>query len=490
MTDFGEKLSKISPNERKILQCLSIFWEQITAQEFQKLLRVLGIKTTEGKAFSAQYVSLLRNSLIHKGLLRNTSEYWGNGFQIESDALKEFFMREAMREDWFGEAVEMIQLNFNLNEFSSWYQYGGRFKSRLLRDYRLSIYRQDKLKMMTLFETIREKNLEIEAEKIRFQIFADPFQKEFLAKFDARFQTEILLGFFADAIEYGTKSGELHDFVRESKIDAEPFEIFEVLESIFKGELAAARKIIGTPKNLHALLSAMLIAVLERDYEAAAVFGEEAVRFWRRWFSKKKGFPADWRLFFYGLALFKTNEAKFHLFAEEFGTYSLKNYPETTTHRAVSAFAEFLKNKDDLAQIAASQMNADSFLEKFIRIVLTALAPSLNLPNYVRNFEKQARELGFGWLELEAANLLSVRGKANSEAKKTSENLQAELKLEPIGNIVPKLEDWERALNTLLVVAEKVQGKKDAIAPKGGCCDICGYAKHHQHDAALLTASF
>ncbi len=462
MTDFLEKLNKISPNGRRILQCLSIFWEQITAQEFQKLLRILDIKTIEGKKFSAQYVSLLRNSLIHKGLLRNTSEYWGKGFQIESDALKEFFMREAMREDWFGETVEMIQLNFNLSEFSSWYQNGKRFKSRLLRDYRLSIYRQDKLKMITLFETIREKNLEIQSEEIRFQIFANPFQKEFLAKFDARFQTEILLVFFAAAIENGTESSELRDFVRESKIDAEPFEVFEVLELIFKGEIDKAKKRIETPKNLHTLFSAMLVAVLEKDYETAAIFGEEAVKFWRRWFNKKKGFPADWRLFFYGLVLFKTNETKFHLFAEELSTYALKNHPETTTHRAVSAFADFLKNKDDLAQIAASQMNADSFLEKFIRIVLTALVPSLNLPNYVRAFEKQAHELGFSWLELEAANLLSVRGKANSEAKNTSENLQAEFKIEPVGNIVPKLEDWERALNTLLVVAEKGQGKKDA----------------------------
>ena len=462
MTDLEVKLSKISPNESRILQCLSLFWEQITAQEFQKLLRILSLKTPEGKVFSMQYVSLLRNSLIHKGLLHNTSEYWGNGFQIDGGELKEFFTREAVREDWFGEVVEKIQTNFSLGEFSSWYQNGERYKSRLLRDYRLSIYRQDKLKMITLSETIREKNLDLEANEIRFQIFAEPFQKEFLAKFEPRFQTEILLDFFGGAIENGTKTEEFWDFVRGSKIDAEPFEIFAVLEKIFKGELSEAKRIVGTPHNLHALISSMMIAVLERDYEKAAVFGEEAVKFWRKWFGKKKGFPVDWRMFFYGLALFKTNEAKFLLFAEEFSVHSSKNNPASTVHCAISSFANFLRNKDDLAQIAASQINSDTFLDKFIRIILTALAPPLNLPSYVKEFSQQAQNSGYKWLQLEAANLLSVRGKSNLEAKKTSEILQAELEIEPVGNIVPKLEDWERALNTLMVVAEKVQGKSGA----------------------------
>ena len=462
MTDFEVKLSKISPNERRILQVLSVFWEQITAQEFQKLLRSLELKTPEGKVFSMQYVALLRNSLIHKGLLRNTSAYWGNGFQIVSDELKEIFTREAVRESRFGEAVGKIQANFSLGEFSSWYQNGERYKSRLLRDYRLSIYRQDKLQTIKLSEIIREKHLEFEADEIRFRIFANPFQKEFLAKFDQRFQTEILLDFFGDALENGAKTDEFRDFVSEAKIDAEPFQIFAVLEEIFKGELSEAKRIIGTPHNLHTLISSMLIAVLEKDYEKAAIFGEEAVKFWRKWFSKKKGFPVDWRMFFYGLALFKTNEAKFLLFAEEFSVYSSKNNPESTIFQAINSFANFLQNKDDFAQIAASQISSDTFLDKFTRIVLTALVPPLNLPNYVRDFSLQAQNLDYKWLQLEAANLLSVRGKSNLEAKKTSEKLQAELKIEPVGNIVPKLENWERALNTLMVVAGKIQGKSDA----------------------------
>jgi SNF2 family DNA or RNA helicase len=459
MTDFQAKLAKISPNERKILQCLSIFWEQITAQEFHKLLRVLELKTNEGKAFSVQYVSLLRNSLVHKNVLENTSKIWGSGFQIDGEGLKEFLMREAARESWFGEAVEKIQASFGLNEFSGWYINSERYKSRLLRDYRLSIYTQNRLKTTELFYLIKERDLNFEASEILRHTFSNPLQKDLLAKFDQRFQTEILLGFFVHAVEFGEPTDELWSFVRETKLDDEAFQSFAVLELIFKGETSQAKRLIGTPKNLHELLSAMLIELLEKDYEKAAFFGEEAFKFWRKWFSKKKGFPADWRMFFYGLALFKTNEAKFLLFADEFSAYLLKNNPENSVHRAVGAFADFLQNKDEAALTAAAQINVDSFIEKFVRIVLTALVPPLNLPNYTKDFEDKARSLGFRWLELEAANLLSVRGKANLQARETSEKLQSELKIEPVGNIVPKLEDWERALNTLLTVAEKVQSK-------------------------------
>ncbi len=462
MNGLETKLSKISPNEHKILQCLSIFGEQITAQEFQKLLKALDLKTPEGKGFSTQYVSLLRNSLIHKGVLQNTKEYWGNGFQIASDELREFFIREAARESWFGDAVEKIQANFSLSEFSSWSYHGERYRSRLLRDYRLSIYRQNSLETAKLFQTIRERGLEDEAGEILLQVFSNPLQTELLAKFDKRFQTDLMLVFFVESIEKGEPTAELWDFVREARLDEDLFQVFSILDLIFRGELSKAKKLIGTPTSLDSCFSTMLIAVLEKDYEKAVLFGDEAIKFWKKWYSKKKGFPADWRMFFYGLALFKTNETKFYLFADEFSAYSLKNYPESAIYRALGAFANFLKNKDELAFVFASQIGADNFLTKFVGIILTALVPSLNLPNYVREFENKAEDLGYRWLQLEAANLLSIRGKSNLPAKETSEKLQAELGIEPVGNIVPKLEDWERALNTLLVVAEKVQGKSEA----------------------------
>ena len=147
-----------------------------------------------------------------------------------------------------------------------------------------------------------------------------------------------------------------------------------------------AKQLIGKPETLHSLYSAVLIAVLETDYEQAARFGAEAIKVWKKLFNKKKGFPRAWQMFFYGLALYKTDETKFHSFAEEFSAFSLKTYPDFTVPRAVSALAYFLKNSDILAQTAAAQLGLEKFPERFISVILSALLPSLKLPNYAQKF--------------------------------------------------------------------------------------------------------
>ncbi|NJM52128.1 MAG: hypothetical protein HC846_01285 [Blastocatellia bacterium] len=177
MTDLEQKLRKISDQERHILQCLSIFWEQITAQEFHQLLKFLGLKTPEGKGYSAQYVSLLRTSWINKVWSRIQRSIGVGGFQLVNDELKEFFTREARLENWFDETVQIIQASFPLSQYSGWYN-RDRFNSRLLRDFRLSIYQKKTEKNAELFKLIVERELTEKSSKIIPNIFSNPFQAD------------------------------------------------------------------------------------------------------------------------------------------------------------------------------------------------------------------------------------------------------------------------------------------------------------------------
>jgi len=285
MKNFEEKLSKISPNERRILQNLSIFWEQITAQEFQRLLKVLELKNPEGKTYSVQYVSLLRNSLIHKGILQNTKEYWGSGFQIADAELKEFFTREAFRENWFGATVARIQTNFPAEEFSRWYYNGERRKFRLLRDYRLSIYQKKFDKTAQLFNQIAESEIIDKAGEIIVQIFSEPFQKEFLGEFNKKFQAEILPSLFEKSYEKSEPTDELWNFVNENKLEDFPIiKGYKIEEMMLRGEIAEAGKLIGEPANLGEIISAATIAFLQKDYAKSVRLYEEGVKLWRKSF--------------------------------------------------------------------------------------------------------------------------------------------------------------------------------------------------------------
>lgn len=462
--DFEEKFKKISADERRILQLLAIFGEQITAQDFQKLLRFFDLKTPEGKVYSQQYLSLLRNSLIHKGVLENTQEYWGKGFQLSSPELKEFLMREARIKDWFNTAVETIQANFNLNEFSAWY-HADRYKSRLLRDYRLSVYRKDLDKIFKLYYELATRDIADKSVEILRRIFTNPLQLDFLAEFELKFQAEVLPLLFDDSLEKMESTDSLWKFVETQKLGSNPLlKNYKIAETILKGELTAAKILIDVPDNAGEMLFAGTIAFLEKEFPKAVFFFEEAVKNWRKNLSKKKGFPANWQMFFYGLSLYKTDEAEFHKFAADFNDFSLKNYGDYGTHRALNAVAYFLKNNDRFAETAYSQIPTDDFEGKFLRILTAAIIPNLKTPSWAADFEISVKNNNFRWMEMEIANLFHLKRSGDLQVKEKLENLQNELGFAPVGNIIPKFEDWERALNTLLTIASRVKGTAEKTA--------------------------
>ena len=429
------------------------------------MLKHLELKTPEGRGYSQQYLSLLRSSLVHKGVLRNTTEYWGSGFQISSDELKEYLTREAVRENWFTEVVENIQTHFNLEQHSRWGYNGERYKLRLLRDYRLSIYRQKLDSAAVIFQKIREINAENAASKIIVQIFSNPFQKEFLDTFNRKFQTQILPPLFEKALENSESTGELWAFTREHQIEDAAVQSFELDELIYKGEIGAAKQFIGSPDSFHKMLAAGAIALFERDYETSISYFEAAVKVWKKVFNKKKGFPNAWQMFLYGLAIYRTGEAEFYGFAEDLYAYSSKNYPDSPAFKAVKALEHYLKNNDDSAAFEAGQIKPNSLSAKIVGSLIAAIIPTLNLPGSTREFAAKSRVLGYRWFELELDNLLSLKektdGKQAAQAKESAEKLQAELGFAPVGNLIPPVEEWERVLKVLTVVAESFQGKKE-----------------------------
>ncbi len=464
MLNFEQKLTKISAEERKILQILSIFWEQITSQEFSSLLKHLSVKTSVGRDYTQQYVSLLRTSLIHKGVVHDTSEPWGRGFQISDPKLREYLTRTAANENWFNDTVKIIQTHFNLSEYSKWY-YPERFKSRLLRDYRLSIYQQEPIESAEVFKKISEYEIKNKATNILIQIFSNPFQKEFLNRFSLTFQLEILPALFENTIENSESPAELWDFVRENSINDAIIQSFKIEELIFKGELNESKRLIDTPDTFGKLLSTATIALLERDFAASVNYFETAVKFWKKLFNKKKGFPAVWQMFLYGLALYKTNEARFYSFAEEFYVYFTKTNPNFSVRRAVKALEFFLKNNDNLANIEINRIEVNGLSDKIVGSLVSAIIPSLKAPGYAKEFCAKNEFLGYRWLELELNYLLAVKEKSNSDqsllAKEIAAKLQNELGFEPIGNLIPPIEEWERVLKVLSVVAESIQDARE-----------------------------
>ncbi len=453
--DFEQKLARISDNERKILQCLSLFWEPISANDIQKLLKVLGFRTPEGKIYPIQDVSTIRNLLIGKGVLHHFKESWGTGYQIFDDTDKEFLTREVVNEDWFDEAIQTIQQEFSFDEHKSWYYRTEEKKFRILRDYRLSIYQKKIEKTQELYSEIVQNEIADRSQELLLNIFSNPFQKEFLADFDFEFQVKVVPLLMVEIYDRLESTAVLWEFVQDTNLQTNGIiKSLKAQDFVLRGDIAEAIKFVDVPTTYGGILSTATTAFFEKDYEKSVNFFEEVIKLWKQIYNKKKGFPNDWQFFLYGLALYKTNVDKFHKFADDYGTFCVKNYPNISFHRGISAISYFLKNMDSLANTAYSQIVGNDLYIQTIKIITAAIIPSLKPPTNARSFAQTCKSLGYKWIEFETLNLLKTKDKPELFGDEF-DRLQKELSFEPVGNIIPKLEDWERALNTLELIAQK-----------------------------------
>jgi SNF2 family DNA or RNA helicase len=454
-------LEKISLYERRVLQYLALGFEPLNATEFYLFLNRLDVKTAEGKALSANYASLLRKSLIHKGVLRETTAAWGKAAEFASPELAELLTREAVREEWFQEVAAQIQIEFPPDQHSHWLFGGARYGLRLLRDFRLQIY-VDKQLSPRLAAEVDRRGLTDAANQILLGIFSNPFQPELLAEFDRETQTAILLGLFKNSLDNFVPTEELRKFVVDKNLDATDFVGFEINELIFRGEIAAAKKLIGEePQNLPALLANGTIQLLEKDFAAAAESFETGIAAWRKSAGKRKGYPAIWQMFLYGLALYKADERRFYPFLEEFYAYAEKNYPHLSAHQILKALDYFFKNSESTAAGLLNRTTAPTLFGRISKIIAAALIPAAVLPaSEIAEFGTKSRAAGFRWLEMEFQHLVAVKGKPDSlpteAAKAAAAKLADELGFEPLGTVIKPLAEWERALKVLQAVADNL----------------------------------
>ena len=466
MNDWEQILDKILPEDRKILQFISLYWELITNAKTTELLYVLGIRTERNLKFNAKLVGEFRKEMVEKGLLEDRKEYGNIGFQISSDELKEHLTREALQEDWFEEVMQTIQSTFSLSDYSSWQRNTTQFRARLLRDYRLGLYAGDQERVVGLSEIIISSEMESESVEILLGVFSNPFQREILAGFDSEFQETILFALIGEALDQSQPIAELCEFAREYKVSEDLPRFFEIEESIFKGDFDRLNQIIDEPETIQEAMAKGTVSVCRGDFEKGVEYFETAIKIWKSILRKRVGFPDEWQMFLYGVALLKTNEPKFYHFSEKFYKFSRKNYYDSAVYRAVRSLEYYLKNNDRQAKIELSGMESGFFSEKFVRCLLAAIVPAFKLPNFADEFLAKNQDLGYRWVELELTNLViqkeTAAGRQSDKTKSRLEALQSELGLKPIGNLIPQTEDWERGLSALTTVVESIEKKTGA----------------------------
>ena len=466
MHNWERKLEGVAEDDRQLLQLISVFWEQTNALDLRQLIQSLGLKTQEGKAYTQKDIARFCQTFVERGLIQSTKGYWGSGFQLLDENLTEHLTREAAEKSWFSEAVEITINEFSLKTVSRWSNKGELYRRRLLRDLRLSIYQRKRDGIYELFKKIEsESGLKDESLEMIIQIFSNPFQKELLGKFKREFQTFVLLLLFPNYIENSYSTEALWSFVTENKLEHGLIMDFAIDESIYRGDLSTAKNLIGTPNNLTQYLGSATIALFQDDSETSIGYFESAIDLWRELNSDREGFPEVWQMFLYGLALFKTDQAKFYVFAEEFYLYSRKNYPGFSASREIKYLELFSKNQENQMRVDEREFEGNKFSDKLVECLSAAVVPSRGLPDCEAEFAERNSSLGYLWIVLELNNLVALKaGDDSSKAREVADKLQKDLGFAPIGNMVPRIEDWERVINALKLVSADIEGKRDSKA--------------------------
>ena len=426
--------------------------EGITTQELHSLTGHLRIKTPEGRACSSHFVTMTANSLIHKGFLVASNEPWGRVLEIIDDETKEYFSREAAAGEDLPELVDTIQEQLPRNSARRWQTADVRQQFRLIRDFRLGLYLRNLDRVNELSKTLADQKLSIRRDAVLCSVFSSPFQTDFLIKFPAEFQTIVIKLLLKAGLERMDITDEYWNFIKDRGFENGDFREIESLEKLFKGDLNGAKERNDVPDSLESIYLQIVISALEKDYAAAILAGETATKLWRKGEKKKKGFPEDWRMIFYGIAVCQTSEPKFHQLLEEINLHFSQNQNKAGYVAALNSLAFYLKNNDQSSVSTATQLSGTSHSERLTKIIISAISTGVPVPPDAKEWEEKANKNGYRWLSSEIAKMRERKGIIGSESNQDSAGNGCDF--QPVGQLFPILNDWERTLHVLETLRE------------------------------------
>ncbi|MFV0387266.1 MAG: DEAD/DEAH box helicase [Pyrinomonadaceae bacterium] len=465
MFDLGRNFENVERIEAIIQYILAIYWEPISTTNLQKLVRTVGVRKSGGKIVTISEIKEIREELIEAGIVEYQRWGFGSGYQIADGSLKEKLVREIKDEHWFDDVVEEIKIAFPLVIPKFGYYEFENITLRLLRDYRLSIYLGQTHEMKRLFDEIVSRDFLGHLISLEGDIFGNPFQGQFLSSFDSEFQQRVLAIVILEAHSEYQPTEEIWEFVKEKQLESDSLlRNFKIEELIFRGKLAQAEKLLIDDSDYQVLNSAAVIAFLNGEFLNSVALFNSSIKLWRKEVSKRSGYPAGWEMFFYGLALYKTDEKKVHKFAKDYYRFSSKNYPEQWFHLALMAISEYLQNNDDAAELAISRIYEFDFKTAFIQLIAASIIPKIPLPEVAKPFRDKVRKLGYDWALIETLTLLNKKGESGLEEELIM--LRDRLGFEPAGNTIPVSKDWERSLNLLQAISEKSKPKSKSVVSK------------------------
>jgi len=448
----------------RILQLLSVIYEPVTASNFLRCINELGIENKSGNQFTASTLSTLMKKLVQKkDVIEKRKKYLCHPNLVES------FTEDAFSDGVFESMAEVTQEVLPLTD--SWQTEIPNSWQQAMREVRIAFYRGE----------ARQASFALSNCYSHFSGHFDnnnPFQQFFFSPFNPekfrRFSSDITHLAVMDAFNCSV-SADLYDisefvewlldsyYKKEINFDSQYLHMISFYY-LLKGDLACVEEIAKFADGYYQLLILGNLCFIKRENEKAIEYFGNALSVLKKTTKKRQIFIESFSGVFFILALLRrASNTDLKAIEEYVHIQNRTSESERGIYITLGRTADFVKGESINVRSLASFLDwpsGDSVIGFFVNMLTYVWIDKTSAnkkKKALERFNQQMESAGYQWLYAESCELLSKLDKKRSaELSSQAEKLRKSLGFESVLDIVPETEPWERALDAMINMAEKV----------------------------------
>ena len=465
--DLEKKFQNQTPVFREILKIFAIAYEPQTQTDMLRILKKCDIQDEKGKKITQNVFKKYRERLLKTGLLVFTQSYYSPRLSC-NPILTNKLAYISWKDGTFEQYAQAIETALPLVRETQWgYRHPPENFSRLMRDMRLAIYKND-IEAINNLLSLGSKNFPREmADVLIFEEHCtNPFIPEWFGTLHPEIQKIAMVEIFYSAVVNFDALEEYVEFWQNTAANSpEPvlrslFNEFLLINHVIRGEIDRANSILEVKKKDETeALSKILLLILDARFETALDLYESFITILKKRNKKQNMAIIHFCGLFYPMTVMKVKPADYakrlkryqsaalrqkNPLAGVFGALNVtRDIALGEPGKAQLELDEALRNPpNELAQLFGCLECYWHFIEKlpaFRKQMITAM--------------QRAKKNGYFWFALEYAILLKKITDNKQESaryQKMIDELSARIPFQPMAEWFPPVEPWERKLAALV----------------------------------------
>jgi len=444
MEGYQTRLGEI---ERKMLKIAAVIWEPFSQTKFIEIYNEAGFRYN-GINLYAKDAKILLDGLIN------------SGFLVRSEAAQmrchEGFATE-LCDTWFKKDPEFAKICVPVQS-RAYYSYWNQDTNgeRNFRDMRIARYKEDAADFKThYFATLQSSGIHTRRSVVRYWL-GPVFDLKKLTVFPVVIRAFILSEIMTETAFNLDKTNAYFLYAQDqlATLESDDRDTLARLISqiqLYRGEWKAVDRNYAYFSNLNlGIFTAMQHFISGNNTSALEAFNLSTKEM-RRVSRNPKSYLSNLAGIFQILVQLKTQDIGLYAkIADAFTKVSKNPTSYQPVYGYLSAILAFLQNNKPLAITLLAKPPAITFFKFFHFICQYWVDEKMVDRRDLNHYYEMLQQNGYEWLAAETLELLDKVETPSVMRTQTLEELRARLRYAPLVDMLPRIEDWENALNALM----------------------------------------